>query len=168
MESVTDSTSEPSAEDVALLAVALGQVDAAHRRLRSRAARSLGITVSDLTALIVISDSDGMTPTVLAAELGLSSGAVTAMVDRLDRDGRVYRAPRPGDRRSVVLRLTPHGVAAIETVWLTYLSAVSRAAENSPHLMEAQTLMSLHEAAQAIDSVGELHPAIPISASGAA
>ncbi len=42
----------------------------------------------------------------LAAAVGLTSAATTAMLDRLERKGLVRRVPDPGDRRSVLVEMT--------------------------------------------------------------
>jgi len=43
----------------------------------------------------------------------MSPGAVTALVDRLEKGRHVERVPNPGDRRSLLLRATPSGVQAM-------------------------------------------------------
>jgi DNA-binding MarR family transcriptional regulator len=47
------------------------------------------------------------TPGQLATELGLTTGSVTAMLDRLARLGYLTRRPDPGDRRKVTVVPTP-------------------------------------------------------------
>jgi DNA-binding MarR family transcriptional regulator len=42
----------------------------------------------------------------LAAETGLTTGAITAVLDRLERAGLARRAPDPGDRRRVLVEPT--------------------------------------------------------------
>jgi DNA-binding MarR family transcriptional regulator len=56
--------------------------------------------------------------------LFLPASTMTSVVDRLVKDGLVERGTRPGDRRSVVARLTPAGenlVANVEEVRHTEL-----------------------------------------------
>jgi DNA-binding MarR family transcriptional regulator len=53
------------------------------------------------------SETGGLTPTQLGRYLSLSSGAVTALIDRLERAGHVERRPNPRDRRSSVVRPRP-------------------------------------------------------------
>ncbi|WP_418126559.1 MarR family transcriptional regulator (plasmid) [Variovorax sp. 375MFSha3.1] len=55
-----------------------------------------------------------LTPTKLYEGLMLSSGAMTSRLDRLERKGLIERAPTPSDRRSILVRLTPAGLALIE------------------------------------------------------
>ncbi len=46
---------------------------------------------------------------------GLTSGAVTNMIDRMTAAGLLERAPNPADRRGSLLRLLPAGEAVVET-----------------------------------------------------
>ena len=45
----------------------------------------------------------------LSGALRVSNGNVTGIVDRLVNDGLIVRAPVPGDRRAMVVRLTQKG-----------------------------------------------------------
>ncbi len=54
----------------------------------------------------------------LARESGLSTGAVTAVIDRLERAGLAQRLADPADRRRVLVELTPETRALIyEFMW---------------------------------------------------
>ena len=54
-------------------------------------------------------DRRGIYPRVLAAATLITSGAMTARVDRLVSAGYVERRPDPDDRRSILIRLTKKG-----------------------------------------------------------
>ena len=74
-------------------------------------ARRTGLGLSEMAALEHLQHSHGgLTPTELGRRLSLSSGAITALVDRLERDGRVERRPNPADRRSSVVLPLPEGL----------------------------------------------------------
>ncbi len=49
------------------------------------------------------------TPGRLGSEIGLSSGAVTARLDKMEEVGLIRRLPDPDDRRGVVVELTEQG-----------------------------------------------------------
>lgn len=134
------------------IALALGRVDAAHRRMRTRIARSIGLAVADLTALLVISDARQITPTELATELGHTSGTITALIDRLTAAGQVARIPKEGDRRSVLVVLTSEGDDTVVSVWQQYARAIAAASRTAPHLVDRRVLAALHAVADAIDS----------------
>ena len=76
-------------------------------------ARRTGLGLSEMAALehLQHAGETGLTPTQLGRRLSLSSGAVTALVDRMERAGQVERRPNPADRRSSVVRTLPAGLA---------------------------------------------------------
>lgn len=70
----------------------------------SAVAAKLGIAVTDLSCLNVLSMVGPQTPGQLAERIGITrGGAVTAMIDRLERAGLVRRGPDPLDRRRVLV-----------------------------------------------------------------
>ena len=56
----------------------------------------------------------GLPATGLAKETGLSSGAMTNRIDKLEERGLVSRNPDESDRRAVIVALTPDGKRAID------------------------------------------------------
>ncbi len=60
--------------------------------------------------------SEGLTPTALFEAAMMSSGGMTARIDRLERAGLVARGPHPTDRRATLVRLTDKGFDLIETI----------------------------------------------------
>ena len=67
----------------------------------------LGINLTDGRALDIIDRHGRITAGDLARELRLSSGAVTTLVDRLERAGLARRIPDDEDRRRVLVEVTP-------------------------------------------------------------
>jgi DNA-binding MarR family transcriptional regulator len=67
----------------------------------------LGLNRTDTRCLDIIERLDGVSAGRLATESGLSTGAVTTVLDRLERAGYARRVPDPGDRRRVLVELTP-------------------------------------------------------------
>jgi DNA-binding MarR family transcriptional regulator len=67
----------------------------------------LGINRSDARCLDIVERHGRISAGDLAAESGLTTGAVTALLDRLERGGAVRRVSDPGDRRRVLVELTP-------------------------------------------------------------
>ncbi len=55
-----------------------------------------------------------LTPTALYEATMVTSGAITARLDRLEKAGLVSRAPHPADRRGVIVQLTENGKALID------------------------------------------------------
>ncbi|MGY2009890.1 MarR family transcriptional regulator [Nocardia gipuzkoensis] len=72
----------------------------------SAVAARLGITVTDLSALNLLSMQGPLTPGRLADQLGVTrGGAITTVVDRLERAGYVRRSRDSEDRRRVRVEL---------------------------------------------------------------
>ena len=67
-------------------------------------ARRLGMTAAERKCASMIAEHGGATPKELAEATGLSTGAITGIVDRLERAGYARREPNPADRRSVIVR----------------------------------------------------------------
>jgi DNA-binding MarR family transcriptional regulator len=73
---------------------------------RSVAAR-IGLNPTDVEALGVLSVLGVTTPTQLAGLLGMGTGAVTQVIDRLEGAGYARRVRDARDRRSVSIELVP-------------------------------------------------------------
>jgi DNA-binding MarR family transcriptional regulator len=75
-------------------------------------AREFGLTIQDwelLSSLRRVGPPYRLSPSRLASDLMLSSGAMTARLDRLERTGLVRRRPDPDDRRAIRVELTETG-----------------------------------------------------------
>ena len=73
-----------------------------------------GLTESDVEALELLIDTGAATAGRLSELTGLTSGAVTRVIDRLEQAGYVRRVPDPADRRRVVVEVVPERIAAFE------------------------------------------------------
>ena len=146
---------------VAALTAALAGIDTAHRRIRHRLGRDMGLSPTELTALFVIGSTPDCTPKQLGAELDLSTGAITALVDRLEKAGQVQRLAHPTDRRSQLLAFTPQGSKTLETIGGLYNSALEDVVRNSPCVFDGGVIDCLHHAATAIDGVTGVPAASP-------
>ncbi len=69
-------------------------------------ASTLGVHRSDLRCLNLL-EQGGVSPKSIGEKLRISSGAVTALIDRLEQVGFVQRVPASSDRRSVLVEMSP-------------------------------------------------------------
>jgi DNA-binding MarR family transcriptional regulator len=83
----------------------------------SLAAGRLGVNRTDLHCLNIVENSGGLTAGELAAEAGLSTGAVTGVIDRLERVGYARRVRDPADRRRVKVEVTPRFYDDADRIW---------------------------------------------------
>jgi DNA-binding MarR family transcriptional regulator len=77
----------------------------------------LGINRSDGRCLDVLEERGPIAAGELAAATGLSPGAITTLVDRLEEDGFVRRVRDAADRRRVLIELTESARAVIDDVY---------------------------------------------------
>src|SRR4051812_35248532 len=74
---------------------------------------SFDATPGQFGALQVIAANPGLTPSGLAKASGIDRSTVVAVIDRLEQQDLVVRAPSPTDRRSHALRLSEGGAGAL-------------------------------------------------------
>lgn len=97
-------------------------------------ARHGGINGTDMQAVGLLMSQGPATPGELAARTGLTAGgAITAVIDRLERAGYVTRERDAADRRKVIVRAVPETVMStvgpiygrVGDRWSDYLKTLS-------------------------------------------
>ncbi|MFG3042261.1 MarR family winged helix-turn-helix transcriptional regulator [Streptomyces sp. NPDC048330] len=116
-------------------------------------AHKQGLHTTDVHALAVIMDpsasADGpVTPTHLREELGLTSGAITACLDRLQRSGHVSRVRDTADRRVVHLVYNPDARALARE----YFSPLARATETARSQFTPEQLSTIADFLRALNA----------------
>jgi len=104
-DSVSDEERERLIGDVIAAVRADGN---ARDALDQAVADRLGINLSDHRCLDVLDQRATSTAGEIASALGLTTGAVTTLLDRLERAGYVQRIRDSADRRRVHVQLTEH------------------------------------------------------------
>jgi len=70
-------------------------------------ARLLHVSELELRCLeIVLQSDEGTSPRELADQLGITTGSMTTMTDRLSARGYLSRTPHPSDGRKILVRAT--------------------------------------------------------------
>jgi DNA-binding MarR family transcriptional regulator len=72
-----------------------------------------GVTMVEWVVLRKLYDCDAMAPSVLAEKIGMTRGAISKIVDRLEAKGLLKRTTSNEDRRYLALALTPQGRAIV-------------------------------------------------------
>jgi DNA-binding MarR family transcriptional regulator len=99
------------------IVTAVQRMGVASRRVGDAFAAREGLHATDLEALLHVMQAEARgepsTAGALAESLGVSTGAATAVIDRLERVGHVERRRDERDRRKVILRYSDaaHAVA---------------------------------------------------------
>src|SRR5207237_10538095 len=84
----------------------------AHRalgRLATRSIESSEVGLSDFAVLEMLLHKGALPVNEIGRRIELTSGAITAAVDRLESRGLVAREAHPSDRRARIVRLTGTG-----------------------------------------------------------
>lgn len=85
-----------------------------------------GLNATDMECLRLLLQAGVSTPSKLAQGTGLTSGATTAMLDRLEKAGLIERRPNPDDRRGTLIFPAP---ASAEKIASWFASARKAQAE---------------------------------------
>ena len=128
----------------------LRQFILAWERFRQTVLERAGLSVSDGQALGFLFLEGSLTPSELGSRLRLTSGSVTAMIDRLDRGGLIERRQNPDDKRSVLVALTTRGERYIK--W--FYELVDENVERAAHQLDGAPLPQISEFLETIS--GEL------------
>jgi DNA-binding MarR family transcriptional regulator len=116
----------PAHHDIADAMNAFAVLRAANSRLLDALASSLRIAATDFRALFHIAGEEQVTPKQISEHLGLTTGAMTSLVDRIENAGLAVRVANPADRRSLLVELTDAGRAAVDRGGSIYSEAFGR------------------------------------------
>jgi MarR family transcriptional regulator, 2-MHQ and catechol-resistance regulon repressor len=130
----------------------------AHEALRQHAARHVqgrGIGFSDFAVLEVLLHKGPTPVNEIGRRVRLTSGSITAAIDRLERKALVERHGDPSDRRTRVVHLTPTGRDLISTAFADHAEAMERATAGLTAEERAQTSALLKK----LGRYAQAHPA---------
>jgi DNA-binding MarR family transcriptional regulator len=91
------------------LAMAVRRLDLMMSQMHLEMSERLGISAAELLALAHLALDGPLGPTDLTHRLHMTTGAMTAMLDRLAERDYVVREPHATDRRRIVVTLTRSG-----------------------------------------------------------
>ncbi|MET7698873.1 MarR family transcriptional regulator [Streptomyces sp. NPDC005485] len=124
---------------------------ATHATLQTLSAElaDLELTASEINALANLADGHGRTVSELGAAVGTRPTTLTSVLDRLERRGHITRGARPGDRRAVLVELTPSGRRTAARIRQAFTDLEHHALAALP----AETITALRTALQALTEV---------------
>ncbi len=103
-----------------------------------------GLNPTDMECLRLLFAKGLATPSELARHTGLTSGATTAMLDRLEQAGLIERRPNPEDRRGTLV--TPAELAAEKAAsWFESARAAQDELISSYSESELETIADVFE-----------------------
>ncbi|WP_328908219.1 MarR family winged helix-turn-helix transcriptional regulator [Streptomyces sp. NBC_00234] len=150
-----DSGDQAPGHELQAFAVKLRQMNGEINRIAHAFTNDQGLHATDVQALAAILDSETpLTPGLLRTHLGLTSGAVTACLDRLEKAGHIRRVRESKDRRVVHLHYLPDARSAARAHFMPLAKATARAQESfSPD--ELATVLRFLDALN--DELGQVH-----------
>ncbi len=105
----------------------LGQMASTETALfHQAAAAKLGLGITDTKTISVLLQEGPMTAGQLGRRLSLTTGAVTNVIDRLERRGIVKRASDGRDRRKVIVTVNAKSLATADRVYRSIGKAFER------------------------------------------
>lgn len=75
-----------------------------------------GIAPAYMPVLFALADGSQLTQKELARRAAVEQPTMAMTLKRMDRDGMIYRQADPGDKRSMLIALTPLALGKVETV----------------------------------------------------
>ncbi|KOV83903.1 DNA-binding protein [Streptomyces sp. NRRL WC-3618] len=120
------SGSRPPATPAEML-TAMDHTIATHLLSQQEMARRLNLNVTDLTcfAYVLEAGEDLLTAGDLAERAHVTTGAVTGILNRLERAGYITRRPDPNDRRRVRVAAEPSAVARAHALYGPYYARLA-------------------------------------------
>lgn len=151
-----ESGADGTPTDLYAFAVRLRRMNGEINRLVHGFAAGQGLHPTDIHALAAIMDAEEpMTPGRLRQHLGLTSGAVTACVDRLEQAGHIRRVRESADRRVVHLHYAPDARAAARSYFRPLAEATEAARSR---FSEAELAVVLRFLTAMNDELGTVGP----------
>jgi DNA-binding MarR family transcriptional regulator len=110
-----------SSESKVLLIAAVGKAVQAFQdatdAFDEAAASKLGLNRTDLRCLAVMAEQGPVSVGDIGKAIGLTRGATTTALDRVERAGYARRVRHPSDRRGVLIEMTDKARTAAGAIW---------------------------------------------------
>src|SRR4030095_6016206 len=125
-------TSIPRAELLKQLEETLRKVGAQSVLLSDTVARLVGLNSKDLECLHLLAIAGPTTAGRLAEHAGLTTGAMTAVIDRLERAGFARRLRDAEDRRCVRVEALPRNFRQVAALYRRLADSTARPHRHNP------------------------------------
>jgi DNA-binding MarR family transcriptional regulator len=143
---------DPSAKEVTGRVVRLASL---FQQAYSAAFEPLGLNEGDYGVLTPLRRAGApfeLTPTELARHRMMTSGGMTAALDRLERKGLIERVPNPADRRGSLVRLTVAGQDVVDAAMARHVLAEHELLSGLADQERAQLTSLLRKLLASVDS----------------
>jgi DNA-binding MarR family transcriptional regulator len=110
---------------------------------------ALTVNPTDLSAMEHLIQDGPLTPTDLAARVGVTTAAMTTSIDRLAALGHATRIPNPADRRGVLVVPTPESTQRAMASILPMVSGIDRVLDDFDEQQRAVVVRYLTQVIEA-------------------
>jgi DNA-binding MarR family transcriptional regulator len=138
------------------------------QRIAESSLRDTGLTWETFSLIATLRRSGrpfALRPTDIYRQSLLTSGTVTKRIDNVERMGLVERVRDGKDRRSIIVRLTPSGIALADRaigihmrVMADVMSALSRKERGQTAALLSKLLLAIEEPARPVRKRTSAHP----------
>jgi len=122
-------------------------------RLRTLVHEGMDLTYNQYKTLLTIADRRECSLGDLGRELDVAMSSASQMVDRLVNQGLVHRAQAAGNRRQVVIGLTPQGEALIAELERNILEGYRRVLEGLSEREQEELVRSFENIARILGKI---------------
>lgn len=119
-------------------------------RLDAKASAIAGVSRNDLRCLNMLAEAPTK-PSAIALELGLTTGSVTTLLDRLEKANFARRDRDPDDRRGVIVHPTQHLFQTLGPVYRSVAIEIERIAATYSDADRAAAVRHLSDASSAYE-----------------
>lgn len=129
---------------------------------RNALAQRTQLSLTESLCLTLVGLKGSATPTELARFIGLSTGSMTTLLDRLEERGIVRRRPRPGDRRGLLVEISEeHQRQSVGLVAGIQKAQLELASQHTPEELELIAAFLNRYAGNLKDQFEALLPGLP-------
>jgi len=143
--------SRRKAQTTLRLTIALRIASAQSLLISQAVAAKVGLNTTDLECLDIIQTGELVSAGEIAKKTGLTTGAVTTLLDRLEKAGYVKRQADPNDRRRVLIALRPERLQPLADVYAPLQAAMEALYRDYPEA-DLLTIANFTERAAAVSS----------------
>jgi len=135
----------------------LSKANRALEAYASRSIQALGMCSSDFAVLELLLHKGPLPVNTVGKRVLLTSGSMTAAIDRLERRGLAERQDNPEDRRARIVHLTSQGRKLIEKLFGEHERDIERAFSCLSNREVADLTHALRKLGRGTEALGEGH-----------
>ena len=152
---------EHSGYTAAELTTATRRLDMALAEWHGELSEKMGMGTSEILALARLAMDDSQGPSELARSLHMTTGAMTAVLDRLAERGHIERVQHLSDRRKVALRLTSNAHEAARAQLRPMITEITALASSLTPGQRATVGRFLDDLTALVHRAAGLPPSVP-------